>query len=164
MTSSTKKVSIRFRPIQIRSKTFQQNRSNRVLVIACTKLVRKKGEEKQRKNPKKNNKVFRWKLLENFVYVTYYICYSQLICILYCWQPLLNLQCIIKHLDEIFWKEDYSITSLRYTIKSDVSFWRVRLAQFTAHDNEFSKRFGFIVMFNICLGEFTIIIRGLFDM
>lgn len=46
MTSSTKKVPITFRPIQIRSKKFQQNRSKPVLAIACTKLVRKKGEEK----------------------------------------------------------------------------------------------------------------------
>lgn len=73
MTSSTKKVPITFRPIQIRSKKFQQNRSKPVLAIACTKLVRKKGEEKQRKTPKKNNKVFRWKLLENLVYVAYNI-------------------------------------------------------------------------------------------
>lgn len=46
MTSSTKKVPITFRPIQIRSKKFQQNRSKPVLAIACTQLVRKKGEEK----------------------------------------------------------------------------------------------------------------------
>lgn len=46
MTSSTKNVPITFRPIQIRSKKFQQNRSKPVLAIACTKLVRKKGEEK----------------------------------------------------------------------------------------------------------------------
>lgn len=70
----------------------------------------------------------------------------------------------MKHLDAIIWKEDYNITSLRYTIESGVSFWRVRLAQFTVNDDEFSTHFGFIVMFDICLGEFTIVIRGLFDM
>lgn len=38
------------------------------------KIGKKKKEKKNReKTPKKNNKVFRWKLLENLVYVAYNI-------------------------------------------------------------------------------------------